>query len=224
MRQSTSSQARDALADLSITPGLPIATPEANKRKDIIDGARRVFFHKGFNGASMDEIARAASVSKTTIYVYFESKANLFRALVEADKCQAAERLIEFDEDDDVASLLHRVGISFINMMVQPNHIRLVRMVIGVAEKFPTIGQTFFATGPCHGGQRLADCLNRQVVLGRLQIDDCYAAAFEFINLCQGNLVQGLLFGQPEPPAFQTLEATVTRAVHIFLAAYGTKR
>lgn len=58
----------------------------AKKRRDIIDGARRVFFDKGFDAASMDAIARAASVSKATIYVYFPSKADLFCALVEVER------------------------------------------------------------------------------------------------------------------------------------------
>ena len=197
---------------------------EAKKRHDIIDGARRVFFRKGFDGASMDEIARAASVSKATIYVYFDSKADLFRALVEADKRQTAEQLLEIDEsDDDVAHLLHRIGVSFMSMMVRPDHIRLVRMVIGVAEKFPPIGQAFFQAGPCQGGRRFSDLLQRQVALGRLEVEDCEAAAFQFFNLCQGNLVKGLMFGIAEPPTPQAVEATVAGAVRVFLAAYGPK-
>lgn len=195
---------------------------EAKKRLDIIDGARRVFFHKGFDGASMDEIARTAAVSKATIYVYFESKADLFSALVQADRRQSAERLFEFDENDgDVASLLHRIGVTFLNMMVRPNHIRLVRMVIGVAEKFPAVGQAFFETGPCHGGRRLADLLRRQTELGRLDVDDCEAAAFEFLNLCQGKLVKGLMFGLSGDLQPEAIDGLVTRAVRVFLAAYG---
>ena len=197
---------------------------EAKKRHDIIDGARRVFFRKGFDGASMDEIARAASVSKATIYVYFESKADLFRALVEADKRQSAEGMLQIDEiDDDVANLLHRIGVSFMGMMVRPDHIRLVRMVIGVAEKFPAVGQAFFQAGPCQGGRRFADLLRRQVVLGRLEVDDCEAAAFQFFNLCQGNLVKGLMFGTADTPTQQAVEATVAGAVRVFMAAYGPK-
>ncbi|MFG1237224.1 TetR/AcrR family transcriptional regulator [Xanthobacter autotrophicus DSM 597] len=197
---------------------------EAKKRLDIIDGARRVFFHKGFDGASMDEIARAASVSKATIYVYFQSKADLFQALVEADRRQSAERLFESDETDaDAESLLKRIGVSFMSMMIRPNHIRLVRMVFGVAEKFPAIGRTFFETGPCQGGRRLAELLQRQVEAGRLDIDDCEAAAFEFFNLCQGNQVKALMFGLSEGPTPEDIERTVGRAVRVFLAAYGPK-
>ncbi len=217
-----SAPGQDAAVGHGKAPSAAERELEAKKRHDIVDGARRVFFHKGFDGASMDEIARAASVSKATIYAYFDSKADLFRILVEEDKRQSAERLFEFgDNDEDVASLLHRIGVSFMSMMVRPNHIRLVRMVSAVAEKFPAIGRAFFETGPCQGASRLAAFLERQVELGRLEVDDCQAAAFDFFNLCQGNLVKALMFGLSEEPAPEVIEAQVARAVRVFLAAYG---
>ncbi len=207
-----------------IRPAAVEPGPEAKKRRDIIDGARRVFFDKGFDAASMDAIARAASVSKATIYVYFPSKADLFGALVEVDRKQSAERLFEFDPRDiDLERQLFRIGVSFMTMMVRPDHIRLVRMVIGVAEKFPAVGRTFFETGPSHGGRRLGELIARHVELGRLEVDDYEAAAFEFLNLCQGNLVKGLLFGILESPTAEDIEAQVARAVRVFLAAYGVK-
>lgn len=200
--------------------------PEAKKRREIIDGARRVFFDKGFDGASMDEIARASGVSKATIYVYFASKEELFQALVTVDRRKSAERLFEFDPGDpDVANLLQRIGVSFMTMMVQPDHIRLVRMVMGVAEKFPSIGRAFFESGPCEGGRRLADLLARQRDIGNLvDMDDCEAAAFQFFGLCQGNLAKGLLFGTQQQPTAEEIAATVARGVRVFLAAYGAKR
>lgn len=202
-----------------------IREPEAKKRREIIDGARRVFFDKGFDGASMDEIARASGVSKATIYVYFDSKEALFQSLVETDRRKSAERLFEFDDNDpDINALLHRIGVSFMTMMVQPDHIRLVRMVIGAAEKFPAVGRTFFETGPCHGGRRLAALFARQTELGHLAVEDCEAAAFQFFNLCQGNLAKGLLFGLHEQPGPEQIEATVKGAIRVFLAAYGVKR
>lgn len=196
--------------------------PEARKRREIIDGARRVFFEKGFEGASMDEIARAAQVSKATIYVYFQSKADLFEALVKMERGQSAERLFEFDADDpDVERQLTRIGTTFVTMMVRPNHIRLVRMVIGVAEKFPAVGRAFFEAGPAKGCQELAALLERQTALGKLQVDDSEAAAFEFFNLCQSKTVKGLLFGLNEAPDAAEIEAMVARAVRMFLAVYG---
>ena len=64
---------------------------EAAKRRQIIDGARRVFLAQGFDAASMGEIAREAGVSKGTLYVYFKSKEELFEAIVE-EQCRPAGR------------------------------------------------------------------------------------------------------------------------------------
>ncbi|HSI39129.1 MAG TPA: TetR/AcrR family transcriptional regulator [Xanthobacteraceae bacterium] len=202
----------------------PDAGTASLKRREVIDGARRVFFAKGFDGATMDEIARAAGVSKATIYVYFDSKEDLFQALVEVDRRKSAERLFEIDEHDpNVAGLLRRIGVTFMTMMVQPDHIKLVRMVVGAAEKFPKIGQVFFETGPCHGGRRLAALLAHHVAMGRLVIEDCEEAAFQFLNLCQGNLVKGLMFAAGPTPTEAQIATTVDHAVRVFLAAYAPK-
>jgi len=203
----------------------PRADAESAKRRDIIDGARRVFFDKGFDGASMDEVARAASVSKATIYVYFGSKEELFEALVQNDRARSAEHLFEVDPSiDDVATLLRRIGVSFMTMMVQPDHIRLIRMVIAASKKVRPTRGNFFDAGPCHGGQRLAGLLRRQADLGRLDLDDDLEAAFLFLNMCQSNAVKGLLFGIGEQPTLAQIEEHVERAVRVFLAAYGTDR
>lgn len=48
------------------------------RRKDIIDAAERVFFAKGYESASMDEVAKEAEFSKRTVYVYFNSKEQIY--------------------------------------------------------------------------------------------------------------------------------------------------
>src|SRR3978361_936925 len=114
------------------------------KRRQILDGARRVFLAHGFDGASMGEIARAAGVSKGTLYVYFDSKETLFEALTQAERSSLAEALFRLDEQDpDTRAVLRKLGISFLEMMVRPEHVSSVRMGIGAADKFPPFGQGF---------------------------------------------------------------------------------
>src|SRR5262245_57788790 len=55
-----------------------IAADDSAKRRQILDGARRVFLEHGFDGASVNDIVRATGVSKGTIYAYFPSKERLF--------------------------------------------------------------------------------------------------------------------------------------------------
>src|SRR5690349_16872873 len=57
--------------------GRPAAGQDPAKREQILEGARRVFIEMGFDAASMNDITRAAGVSKGTIYVYFANKEEL---------------------------------------------------------------------------------------------------------------------------------------------------
>src|SRR4051795_12349542 len=107
------------------------AGTEGAKRRQILDGARRVFLAQGFDGASMGEISKAAGVSKGTLYIYFDSKEALFEALVLAERCGLAEVLFQIEADDpDAPAVLRRLGLSFVEQLVRPEHISSVRMVI----------------------------------------------------------------------------------------------
>lgn len=52
------------------------------RRSDIIDAAERVFFFQGVGSATMDDVAEAAELSKGTLYLYFESKEDLYFAII----------------------------------------------------------------------------------------------------------------------------------------------
>ena len=129
---------------------------ESAKRRQILEGARKVFLAQGFDGASMGEIAKVAGVSKGTLYVYFDSKESLFEALTTEEKRGLAEVLFKLDaEDPDVRGVLTKLGLSYLRRMGKPEHVSSIRMVIGAAEKFPRLGQAFYEAGPCQGIARL---------------------------------------------------------------------
>src|SRR5437764_5156990 len=74
-----------------------VGDEDSSKRRQILDGARKVFMDLGFDGASMGEIARAAGVSKGTLYVYFADKSRLFEAIVEEETLEAGKVSFNFD-------------------------------------------------------------------------------------------------------------------------------
>ncbi|GJE12694.1 MULTISPECIES: TetR/AcrR family transcriptional regulator [Methylobacterium] len=198
---------------------------ESDKRRQILEGARTVFLSAGYDGASMGEIARAAGVSKGTLYVYFDSKEALFEALILQEKISLAETLFTFDpEDTDIPAVLTRLGMSFLAEMSRPEHISVHRMVIGVCEKFPHFGQVYYEAGPARGVARLAAYLDVQVKGGRLRIADTTLAAQHFLHLCLAGLLTRMLFAaggdaNEARRRFQTAEA-----VRVFLAAYAPVR
>jgi AcrR family transcriptional regulator len=158
---------------------------DSAKLRQITDGARTVFLSAGFDGASMNDIARAARVSKGTLYAYFNSKEELFEAIIRGEYAQAAERLCFFKREGDVREMLTDFGVRLINRMTEPSHMSLARVVIAAVEKFPNIGRAFYQAGPRYGATRLAAELEALDRSGALKIGDPERAAWQFVDLCQ---------------------------------------
>ena len=213
------------LVEAEIRPGAGSGggdAPEPAKRRQILEGARRVFLAAGFDGASMGEIAKAAGVSKGTLYVYFDSKEALFEALTRVERGRLAEVLFTLDEGDpDIRGVLHRLGDSFLELMARPDHVSSVRMVIGTTEKFPRFGRSFYDAGPRWGAERLRAYLDRQVAAGRLAIDDTDLAAEQFLNLCSAGILKRLLFGVEVACGAAERHRIVASAVEVFFRAYA---
>jgi AcrR family transcriptional regulator len=192
------------------------------KSLQILDGARQVFLADGFDGASMNDIARAAGVSKGTLYVYFPSKNELFEALIRYDRAQQAEQLFQYgSHDDELGVVLSRIGLGLMRNMCRAEHLAHMRMVIGVAAKYPRIGKAFYEAGPKAGAERLADYLAEQTARGALApMADPVLAADQFIQLCQSGYFKAALFCVAEPDDEAAIEAEVATAVAAFLRIY----
>jgi AcrR family transcriptional regulator len=192
------------------------------KRRQIMDGARAVFLAAGFDGASMNDVARSAGVSKGTLYAYFSSKDDLFDAIIRAEFAQAAERLCTFRREGDVRDVLTDFGVRLITRMTEPSVLALARVVVAATEKFPNIGVAFYEAGPLFGANRLAGELAALEKSGALKVPDPERAAWQFVDLCQSYVYKRILFGVVERVAPEEIEAAVTAGVDVFLRAYGT--
>src|SRR6202050_719285 len=146
------------------------AEDESAKRRQIIDGARAVFLAKGFDAASMNDIARAAGVSKGTLYVYFKHKEELFEAIVEQECDAQAEGIFDLDPNDhDVEGVLKRLGVAYVKFLCRPEKAQAIRTVIAIADRMPEVGRKFYESGPARGLARLAAYFTAQGGGGVLQ-------------------------------------------------------
>jgi AcrR family transcriptional regulator len=212
------------MASISIKDIDPPTPPEDDKARQILDGARRVFLAQGFDGASMNDIARTAGVSKGTIYFHFDSKEALFEALIRAERDQQAEQCWDFDvESCDIAGVLAELGRSLLRLIIVPEIVAQVRTVIAVAAKFPRIGRAFYETGPQHGHDRLCAYFAKQTEAGRLNTPDPDIAAIHFVQLCFGDIHKRLMFCPIDPISDADVERTVGAAVSVFMRAYGPR-
>jgi AcrR family transcriptional regulator len=195
------------------------------KRRQIMDGAWAVFMAAGFDGASMNDVARVAGVSKGTLYVYFDSKEKLFEALIREERRRQAERLAVFTPDEgDVRAVLRDFGCRLMEMMVRPEHLAHVRTVIAAAGKFPQLGKAFFEAGPCFGAGCLSAYLRRKGEQGVLDIKDFELAAWQFLELIQAGRFKALMFRMRDDIAQAEIVAGVEAGVDVFLKAYGAPK
>jgi AcrR family transcriptional regulator len=200
----------------------PSAEPaDSAKRRQIMDGARKVFLAHGFDAASMGEIARAASVSKGTLYVYFDSKERLFEAIAHEACLAQAQQVFALDPTErDVEAVLTRLGREYVKFLCRPGAMSPLRTVISISERMPEIGRDFYESGPALGVATLRGYLERQVTAGRLTIDDCEVAAAQFLDSCVATIFRPLLFNARDVPSQERIEHVVGIAVRTFVAAY----
>ena len=199
--------------------------PESAKRRQILEGARRVFLSEGFDAASMGGIAREAGVSKGTLYVYFESKEALFAALIGESKRSVAERnLSALDpEDADVRRVLTAFATGLIAKVTEPEHMALVRMVVGAADKFPSVARAFHDAGPAYGARCLGAYLEDQNRRGRLAIPDPATSAWQFLGMCTHSLAIAILAGAEPTPSEERIAYLAANAVDMFVRAYAPR-
>src|SRR6202163_2299574 len=127
-----------------------IGDEDSSKRRQILDGARKVFMDLGFDGASMGEIARSAGVSKGTLYVYFADKNRLFEAIVEEETLAQGRLAFNFDPDRDVITTLMDFGQAYIQMLCRPGGGSATRTVMAIAERMPEGGRRFYHNVVAH--------------------------------------------------------------------------
>ncbi len=197
---------------------------DSEKRRQILDGAREVFRAKGYEGASMDGIAKAAGVSKGTLYVYFTNKDELFAELITDEKRELAAALDAFQpKAESFRENLRAFAISFNEHLTDENHMSTIRMVVGAVEKFPSVGAMFFRAGAERGTTRLTEVFREAVETGRLKPCDPEVAAHHFIALCTSEVMKKSLFGCQLRPTGKDAERIVDNGLDVFMAYYGAK-
>ena len=206
-------------SDLEKTPSAEARSDRA-KRRQILDGARRMFLAHGFDAASMGAIAREAGVSKGTLYVYFKSKEELFEAIVE-DQCRAqAEQIFTLDREAPMADELQRLGEALTRFLYRPDGMPSLRTIIAIADRMPEVGSRFYAAGPAKGFASLQRYLEDKVASGLLEPHDCEVAAAQFIEACLATTFKPMLFNAAGPPSSAQIAHVVGMAVASFLKTY----
>lgn len=193
------------------------------KFDQVLEGARSVFLADGFEGASVDEIARVAAVSKATLYSYFPDKRLLFMEVANAECLrQSREAIDTIDMEAPPREVLRQAGIHMLNFITSKLGQQIFRLCVGESDRFPELGQRFYNSGPAVIRAEMVRYLEGAEARGELVMEDRILAADQFGELCKADVWPRLMFGVSKTVTEDEINRVVDGAVSTFLARYGT--
>ena len=195
----------------------------------ILDAARKVFLERGFEGASIDEIAEVARSGKPTIYARFHGKRALFTAVVTRD---VLSRITEFKAEVPTGATVEERLISAASTLMhwglESDRIALMRLAIAEARRFPDLASTVGRTArelSTNLGVRLLGELSQSTKLGALPAfgpERLVTTARFFLDLVAVPMLLRALYEVSLKTLDKEIDAHVARSVAFFLAAAGT--
>jgi TetR/AcrR family transcriptional repressor of mexJK operon len=194
---------------------------KGRKFDQVIEGAKAVFLREGFEGASVDEIARDAGVSKATLYSYFPDKQHLFLAVIETECGHQSEvEILLHASEQDVEQTLRIICKTLITFFLSRFGQDMFRVCVAEAQRFPELGRTFYDSGPKRWGRKISQYLDSPKAREALDIDDTHLAADQLAQLCRADLMLKVLFGIDKDPAEAEIDRIADEAVKTFLARF----
>lgn len=195
---------------------------KGRKYDQVILGARAVFMREGYEGASVDEIARDAGVSKATLYSYFQDKQALFLAVLDGQcNIQKKASMEVACQSQDIETALHLMASSMMCFLLSEDGLSIFRICVAEAQRFPELGRAFYETGPKNGLEQLSAFMASPKAQAALDIDDPLQAADTFMQLCRSDLMLQRLMGVAPVPDEATIKAQADQVVKTFMARYG---
>jgi AcrR family transcriptional regulator len=202
------------------------ATPIVRKGRkfgQVLEGARKVFMADGFEGASVDDIARQAGVSKATLYSYFPDKRLLFMEVANQECARQSQAAIDnIDMSAAPRHVLPQAGRHFLRFLTSKFGQQVFRICVAESDRFPEIGRAFYRSGPERMRAEMVGYFTASIARGELKIDDLTLAADQFGELCKADIWPRLMFGVISSVTEDDIGRVVDGAVETFLARYGT--
>jgi AcrR family transcriptional regulator len=208
-------------------PGRPPKDSAGDVKTRILDAAQRVFLKRGYQSASLDEIAEAAPASKPTIYAHFEGKEALFEAVV----ARVIDGLADFEGFEPrgrtVQDKLASLGIEVVDRFIEET-IGVARATIAEAERFPALSRHVHEAGRDRAAAAVSHVLGGAALTvsrspkGPFSAKRSLATAQIFMDLILLPMLMRALMGEGAKELRSELPAFVRERVSFFLAACET--
>ncbi|WP_133162264.1 TetR/AcrR family transcriptional regulator [Hyphococcus luteus] len=199
-----------------------VETGPDEKTEAIVAAARKMFLTLGFDGASMDQIALTAGVSKRTVYNRFRSKEELFgAAITETCKTFLPVNVDEIELTLPPDDLVRALSRQFVKGVLDPEALSLRRIAAFEAGRNPAIGKMYLERGAEWMVAQCAPILERLAKRGFVKIDDAADAIWRLGALITEPLYTRVLLGDPPADLDAAIDAQIENGVEAFKKIYA---
>lgn len=196
--------------------GRPPLCPVA-REKLILDALETVVAAKGLQAASMAAVARAAGMSKRTLYALHENRDALFEAWVRRLRASLVRPL---PPEARALPLPERLRI-LLRLEAQSGtadpRLMVLRAVVAEAPRNPSLARAFFREGPQAVRAILRGELERAVRAGEIVLDDVGKATVLLCDMAYPSLLDKLLDPDAVPVSEEVADARLDLAIRVFL-------
>ncbi len=197
------------------------AITRGRKFEQVRDGASAVFMREGYAAASVDEIARAANVSKATLYSYFPDKRLMFQEVLRAALDQGfREAVFRADHAAAPAKALPGVLTTLAGWLVSEPQLSLHRIVVAEATRFPEIAAAYAEAVQDHVIRPMAELIDGWIAQSKIMPHDTDQSAHQLMALISGQLLPCALLSERVPDDVRIAQVGTSTAI-LFLNAYA---
>lgn len=202
---------------MTAQPALPDCSAPAQARiQTLRKAAKSVFVELGYVAATMDDVARAAGMSKRTVYQLFPSKAALFEAVIE-DHLAPLHIDTALEDDPDLEAALVGMLEAVALHVLSPDQAGIFRLLVSEASRSPELVAAFHRAGPGRGAGAIERRILREIASGRIRVTDPGTAVHMLFSMAIGSVQVAVLLGMRELPDRAEISGRVREAVAIFL-------
>nr|WP_281500762.1 TetR/AcrR family transcriptional regulator [Kordiimonas marina] len=195
---------------------------DAEKNSAILEAAGELFLVNGYDGTSMDEVAKRAGVSKQTVYSHFSSKEQLFsEAIHQKIEAYFPDSALSRVTTHTLEADLRAVSEAYMRLALSPEAIAVNRTLMTAAAKNTNLPKIFWEAGPQDLMVKLSAFLKGWVERGALKIEDIDEASDLLMSLLKGRHQFPLSIGLIDHVSDAEIDAHVDQTIRHFLKLYS---
>lgn len=203
---------------------------ESATTRAILDAAHRLFLKAGFDAVNLEQVGRAAGVSRQTVYNQFGSKEAVFHEVVnrhwEAVRRETASAFIAMEAaPTSAAACLRNFARALLRFVEETDQVAFTRLVIAESRQRPWIADEFYRCGKEPIVKGFAAALAAMAKRGMIACAEPELAAHQFMGLVQEFVIWPRVMAIGKGLAdLPDNDVVIEEAIAVFLSRYGVRR